>query len=325
MGLSRLLDEIGVRNMWLYRRPPVESTPDDAARLLDSPYDELHVPASAPTLTRIAERDLGGCLEEHFTFPSQRPSGHATVDTAHVIRFSPGNAPGAGRHALVLMHGAYAASFHKPLLFVPEVTSAPWDTVCLELPHHLRRQRPDSAYSGAFMVTADVVRITHAILQADCDIRALVLGLRALGYERIVIGGISIGASPTMQALVGIEVDGAFGIVPSVDAYVGLWASLLGDCLRPVGRAAGFTDALACDVLSIITPRMMGAPRIDPHRILLAYGLHDLVCVPKESRQLSTAWNGCHLRELPAGHASVILSYPRIRRLVFTWAVHCFS
>ena len=47
MTFTRLLDEIGVRNMWLYRRPPVESTPADAMRLARTPDAELHVPATS--------------------------------------------------------------------------------------------------------------------------------------------------------------------------------------------------------------------------------------------------------------------------------------
>jgi hypothetical protein len=325
MGFSRFMDEIGVRNMWLYRRPPVEGTPADARRLIGSPPDELHVPVTAPAFAREELDERDGVKVDRLCFASQRPSGHAPVDTVHLTRLSRRDGPGAGRRALVLAHGAYAASLAKPLVFAPDARTAAWDTVALELPHHITRQRPDSLYSGAHMVTGDVVRITNGILQADADIRATVLGLRAMGYEKIVIGGISIGASPTMQALQNIEVDGAFGLVPSVDAYLGLWCSLLGRALRPAGNRAGIDDDLAHEVLRIITPRELGEPRIDPANVLLVYGVDDLVCVPKEARDLSRAWGGCVLRELPCGHATFIMFYPRVRQIVRAWVDRCMT
>ena len=325
MNLNRVLDEIGIRNMWRYPRPPVEGTPEDAKQMIASPLEKLHVPVVAPEFTWTDSTIDDGLSKERFTFPSQRPSGHERVDVAQCIRWSRKSCKAAGRNAVVLVHGAYASSLSRPMLFIPRVREAEWDTIALELPHHMHRQRADSEYSGAHMVTGDPVRITNSILQSDADIRALVLGLRETGYERIVVGGASIGASPTMQAIVGVKVEGAFGLVPSVDAYVGLWTSLLGRSLRPVGHAAGFTDELARDVLGIITPARVGLPMTDPDRILLYYGIHDRVCVPAESHDLSRAWGGCHLHAISAGHASVIMFHPRVRRLLGAWIARCMS
>jgi predicted alpha/beta hydrolase family esterase len=142
-----------------------------------------------------------------------------------------------------------------------------------------------------------------------------------MGYERVVLVGISVGSSPVMQSLAraGPEVAGAVGIVPSIDAYAGLWTSLLGRGLRPAGNAAGITDDLARRVLERITPRLVGEPRIDPSRVLLMYGRHDLVAHPHESTDLEREWGGCVLRGLEAGHATVIALYPRIRRMVGEW------
>jgi len=323
MGFSRFMDDVGVRNMWFYRRPPVEGTPEDARHLVALPPERQHVPVTEPTVTLQTPVARDGVELTHLSFPSQRPSGHARVDTVRLTRLSRRNGPGARRRAVIVAHGAYATSWDRPLLFVPDPRRARWDTFALELPHHMTRQRADSLYSGAHMVTGDVVRITDGILQSDADIRATVLALRAMGYERIVIGGISIGASPTMQALQNIEVDGAFGLVPSVDAYVGLWDSLLGRCLRPVGNRAGITDDLAREVLRVITPAALGAPRVAPANVLLVYGKDDLVCVPAEARGLSRAWGGCALRELPCGHATFIMFYPRVRRMVNAWIERC--
>jgi len=312
------MDEIGVRNMWRYPRPPVDSSVAELERLASAPDEKLNVPVVPADLEPIAG---GGEFEEHFKFPSRLASGAPELDTAYCVRWRRDGARCAGRVALVLAHGAYAASHAKPLLFVPDIKTAEWDTWLLELPEHMRRQRPASRYSGEFMVTGDAGRITRTILQTQADLRALSAGLAKMGYERVVLVGISIGASPVMQSLVraGPEVAGAVGIVPSVDAYSGLWDSLLGRGLRPAGNAAGITDELARRVLARITPRLVGSPRIETSRILLAYGRHDLVARPHESLDLARDWGGCALAPLDAGHATVIALYPRIRRMVAAW------
>jgi len=318
MNLHRFMDEIGVRNMWRYPRPPVDSTPAELERLAGASDDVLNIPVDPADLEPIAG---GGEFEQHFRFPSQFASGAPELDTAYCVRWRRKGARCAGRVALVIAHGAYTGSHAKPLLFVPEVARAEWDTWLLELPEHMRRQRPASRYSGEFMVTGDAGRITRSILQAQADLRALSARLAVMGYERVILVGISIGASPVMQALVncGPEVAGAVGIVPSVDAYSGLWDSLLGRGLRPTGKAAGITDDLARRVLARITPRFVGQPRVDPSRILLAYGRHDLVARPHESLDLARDWDGCALAPMNAGHATVIALYPRIRRMVGAW------
>ena len=243
------------------------------------------------------------------------------LDTAYCVRRRREGARCSGRVALVLAHGAYAASSSKPLLFVPDARTAGWDTWFLELPEHMRRQRPASRYSGEFLVTGDAGRITRGMLQTQADLRALSARLALMGYERVVLVGISVGSSPVMQSLAraGPEVAGAVGIVPSIDAYAGLWTSLLGRSLRPAGNAAGIDDDLARRVLARITPRLVGEPRIDPERVLLIHGRHDLVAHAHEATDIAREWGGCALRGLEAGHATVIALYPRIRRMVGEW------
>ncbi|MHC4250551.1 MAG: alpha/beta fold hydrolase [Planctomycetota bacterium] len=324
MNFHRFMDEIGVRNMWRYPRPPVGSTVRELEELASLPAEELNIPVGPAGLEPVMgseHRNADGVSEDHFTFPSPLPSGTPELDTAYCVRWSREGAKCAGRVALVMAHGAYAASSTKPLLFVPDAGVAEWDTWFLELPEHMRRQRPTSRYSGEYMVTADAGRITRGLLQTQAELRSLATRLVRMGYERVVLVGTSIGASPVLQALVrcGPEVAGAVGIVPSIDAYAGLWTSLLGRSLRPVGNASGITDDLARRVLAHITPRLAGPPRIDPSRVLLAYGRHDLVARPHEALDLSREWGGCVLRGLNAGHATLIAIYGPIRRMVGAW------
>ncbi len=169
------------------------------------------------------------------------------------------------------------------------------------------------------MVSADVPRLVRGMLQGEADIRALVGGLRREGYERIVLGGLSLGGNAVLQAVTRVRVEGAFTIVPAADARVSLWETVLGECMAPAGRSAGFTDDLARRTLRLITPLHMGRPAIAPGRILFIYGKNDLLCPPGPIEELRRAWGNCPARVLDAGHVTLVLWYRTVRRIVAAW------
>ncbi len=309
-SVHRWLDAWGQRNMWRYARPPVESVPEDAERLLAAPAEELHPPVAPPRFTWLTK--------ERLTFPSPVPSGDAAVDVVHCVRVR-GCRSDEPRSALVMAHGAYAPGHWRTQMFLPPPERAEWDTILVELPHHMRRQRADSEYSGQFLVTADVPRLVRGIHQAEADIRAVVLGLKKEGYERVVLGGLSLGGNAVLQAVLRVHVEGAFVIVPPVDAYVSLWETVLGECLRPAGHAAGFTDDLAKRALRLITPLHMGRPATPSKRILFVHGRGDILCPPGPIEELRRAWGGCPARALDAGHVTLVFWFRTVRRIVAAW------
>ena len=339
-NLHSLVDVAGQRNMWRYRWPPVESTPAELERLLAIPEEDLHPPV-APAEFTWRERRLpmrpafaseaaasaerarrtgaaGDLDEDHFTFPSPRPCRDELVDTVHCVRWRPAGRTGS-ETALVVAHGAFAETHGRTLMYMPEPARAAWDTVAIELPHHMRRRSARSEFSGQYLVSADVPRLIRGMHQAEADIRALVGGLRTLGYARVVLGGVSLGGNAVLEALVRQEADGAFAIVPAVDAYASLWESVLGRCFRRAGNAAGIADEAARRALRLITPVHMGRPAIPAGRLLLVYGTEDLLCPAEPVRLLGNRWGGCRERALRAGHATMILMRGKVRRIVAGW------
>jgi dienelactone hydrolase len=335
MNLHRLLDVYGQKRMWRYPDAPVESTVEDIERFADladaalqsgslrstsrSPAsDELHPAVEAPEFELRQNTRREGVLEEHFTFPSQCPSGDAAVDTVQIMGWRP-RSRGRQDTALVMAHGAFARDHDRVRWFVPSVASSPWDTFSIELPHHMRRQRADSVRDGQFFVSADVPRLVRAMHQSETDIRALVRGLRKMGYRRIVLGGISLSGNIVFQAVLRERVDGAFAVVPSMDAYASLWESVLGESIRPVGNVAGFTDETVRRALRLVTPRHMGRPIVPGERLLLIYGANDLLCPAAPIRALRDAWGIPNERVLETGHATLVIRFWTVRRIVAEW------
>ncbi len=325
MNLHRWLDIVAQKNMWRFGRPPVASTVEDMLRLAElgdeSPNsDELHPPVDAPVLVPERRLERRRFLEEHFSFPSSYRTGNPAVDTVHVLRWRPHSRTGAQSDtALVMVHGVGTPDHGRIHWFVPPVGEAAWDTFSMELPHHMRRQRPDSIYSGQFFVTGDCPRLVRAMHQSETDLRALVRGLRRMGYERIVLGGLSIGGNIVFEAILRERVDAAFALAPSMDAYASLWESVLGVSIRAAGNAAGFTDEMARRTLRLVTPRHMGKPVVGGDRLLLIYGRNDLLCPPGPIAELRDAWGIENERVLETGHVTLVLRFWTVRRTIAAW------
>lgn len=306
--------------MWRYRWPTVESAPYDADALVGAADDELHPPVEPAELVWSGGRRRAGAVEEGFSFPSPIAAGDEHLRTVYGVRWrKPGDArPRRPGSALVVVHGAFAASWAKVRLFLPPPGEAEWDTFLVELPHHMRRQRADSKYSGQLMVSANVPRLVRAVLRSEAEARALVLGLRRAGYERIVLAGLSLGANAVLQAVLRVPVNGVVAIVPAVNACASLWESVLGEALRPAAQAAGFTDETVRRALRLITPLHMGQPVMDGRRTLFVYGENDLLCPPAPIEDLRRAWGSPGWR-LETGHATFVLRFWTVRRIVAAW------
>jgi pimeloyl-ACP methyl ester carboxylesterase len=72
------------------------------------------------------------------------------------------------------------------------------DLVHLTLPFHGRRTPRGSLFPGELFWTADLVRSAEGVRQAVCDARSLIAYLRAEGYERVGVTGLSLGGAVCM-------------------------------------------------------------------------------------------------------------------------------
>ncbi|MDH5490444.1 MAG: alpha/beta hydrolase family protein [Myxococcales bacterium] len=72
------------------------------------------------------------------------------------------------------------------------------DLVHVALPFHGVRKPRSAIFSGELFWTADLVRTVEGVRQAVHDARAAVAWMRAQGYERVGVTGISLGGAITM-------------------------------------------------------------------------------------------------------------------------------
>lgn len=74
----------------------------------------------------------------------------------------------------------------------------PCDLAHVALPFHGVRKPRSALFSGEFFWTADLVRSIEGVRQAVHDVRQAVAWLRAQGYSKVGVTGISLGGSITM-------------------------------------------------------------------------------------------------------------------------------
>ena len=199
-GLSRLLHVRGAR----------ENTLADLTHYYDLPADTMFpAPTTLPQMqaTRgLVARVLGTTT---LSWASHHVALSERYQRRHERDYAPNHTAWArwlrpdGRHrktCLVYVHGWLEPGswLEETTLFRLWQRQLDVDIVHLALPFHGRRMPDGSLFSGELFWTADLVRSMEGVRQAVFDARSLVAWLRAEGYERVGVTGLSLGGSLTM-------------------------------------------------------------------------------------------------------------------------------
>lgn len=211
MAIGRTLDQVvGGLSRFLHLRAARENTVGDLGPYFDLTPAQLF-PAPAPLRDMVRHQSL---LDRalHTTALSWK-STHEILCPRYQLRHDRDyhrnhtayarlvRPPGKRRRtALVYVHG-----WLEPGSWVEEATLfRQWkhtidaDFVHIALPFHGQRSPAHSLFSGELFWTADLVRSMEGVRQAVCDTRALIDWLRAEGYDRVGVAGLSLGGALVM-------------------------------------------------------------------------------------------------------------------------------
>ncbi|HJK96804.1 MAG TPA: hypothetical protein RMF84_06260 [Polyangiaceae bacterium LLY-WYZ-14_1] len=215
---------------------------------------------------------------------------------------------------VIMFHGGFAPSFAAERLVARPFLTAGIDVVALCLPYHMNRAPEDSSYSGQYLLSGDVPRLVRGFAQAPQDAVALTLGLRNEGYARVFAGGISLGGNVAAQLATLVELDFLYMLIPAVDPFETLWNTPIGAGIVRAAHAHGFSDETVEAAMGLITPRLLGPPKVQPGRMRIVLGRHDLLCPPEPIDALARAWSAEDIERLPCGHRSLALHLAGVRR-----------
>lgn len=212
MGYGRTIDRVvGGLSRLLHVRPARENTLHDLEQhYLDLPIDRMFPAPVAPADVRVTRtlfdrairsstvtwRSTHEVLCPHYRRRHERE--YAANLTAQLRWVRPDRA--RRRDCLVYVHGWLEPGSwaEETTLFRTWAQALDVDLAHVSLPFHGVRKPRGALFSGELFWTADLVRSVEGVRQAVHDARSAIAYLRAQGYERVGVTGLSLGGAVTM-------------------------------------------------------------------------------------------------------------------------------
>jgi hypothetical protein len=321
MNLHRLADSISGLVYTTLARAAVVAGPREVDAFLASAHREAPRPPSC--VPRVEWHPAGrawGLEQERFAFPSPAPSGEPYNDTVHGVRWRrpPADpARSADRDiAIVALHGASEPWFVIERILLGPLVSGSVHVVAMAHPYHMDRQPELSLRSGQMMLSGDLPRLVRGVWQSAADAAGLVLALRAEGYRRVALVGVSLGGNVAGWTLTLVPVDGACLLEPAVDLFATFWQSPIGTGIRQTARAAGVDEAQAHEMLALGSLQGLPEPLVPCDRLGIIHGREDLICPPEPIELLVAQWGSPRVWTMTGGHRTMALQVRRIRQIM---------
>lgn len=216
--------------------------------------------------------------------------------------------PGGGRTALVALHPGFAAELTPMQVLTRFVRDAGVDVYAPWAPHHGPRNQTQWP-SGAELVCRGAAGMILSVLQQEAEVVALVLGLRARGYQRVFVAGASLGGLAGALAVSKVSVEGAGLLVPATDLQTELWPALCKCESAPDVSALvqrGFAAIRAVD------RRPVPSTPCSAIHVIAAAG--DGVCRLSSIRQFCRAWGLEPPTVVDGGHLGFFQRWDEVRR-----------
>ncbi len=249
-------------------------------------------------------------IEAEFSFLSGRPSGDFTNDRVRgVSLLHPDHRRGSH---IILLHGWITPGHQQSMWVARELLRYGISTHMIELPYHMRRS-PRGYFSGTRVIDADLSILLDALRQGVADTRKLIAGLRAEGYARIGLLGISLGGyTAGLVASLEDSLESLSLAAPLVD----LGYTLMNSPMIKAGRqmiAHIPQDAL----LPLLEPLRLThyTPRLERDRILLINSMHDQVVYPHKVQELWHRWGQPTLFKESHGHVTFFFSRDSFQKI----------
>jgi hypothetical protein len=309
-ALQIQLDHFRIWSKITFKRGRVLATASDAWQSHDTPAF-FRDPSlfyrgrtRVPEVTERAAGRLAGAEIVRLRFPTLYPLPIPETNVA-VGRFY--RSRDAAAPVVLISHGwAHRSIKTIEHLYVRPFLRAGFSVAFVAHPLHFERT-PRGAYSGEFVVSADVVMTTEAFRQGVIDLIGAADWLRSRGHRRVGVLGYSLGGylAGIMAAVRGdwdFVVLGGTGdspVSPILD-------TALGKNVREDLDACGMLDrGKLTRAWKIISPGAFH-PRVPRDRILIVAGRYDRIMLPQSVRRLWNAWDRPALHWLRRSHYTLL-------------------
>ena len=313
MERHREADLAALEKLGRLAQTPVDSSLQDLEVLLETPPGRLYPWIPRAGLVLDDDKRIGERLSASFRYSSPVESGYVANDVVSGERWRHVSFPESDA-AVVFLHSVFAENFGVEKKLVRAALVGGAHVYAPALPFHMGRQPEASAYSGQYLLSADVVRTVRCHVQAATDAAALVEELRHRGYRRITLAGVSLGGHIACLALTLAKVEGAFLLMPGVDPLTTPWYSVAGASARRLvdERGPGTLER----AVQGMSPFHLRAPLAHHDDILFVFGDYDVMCPPERTESLRKAWGGAPAHRFPCGHITMSEHYPEIAKML---------
>ncbi|MCB9639406.1 MAG: alpha/beta hydrolase family protein [Myxococcales bacterium] len=252
----------------------------------------------------------GEGIEAEFSFLSALPSGDFTNDRVRgVSLLHPDYRRGAH---VVLLHGWITPGHQQSMWVARELLRYGISTHMIELPYHMRRA-PRGYFSGTRVIDADLSVLFDALRQGVADTRKLLAGLRAEGFHRLGLLGISLGGyTAGLVSSLEQELESLTLAAPLVD----LGYTLLNSPMIESGRRmiAHLPQEELMPLFELFRLSRY-QPLLERERILLINSMHDQVVYPHKVQELWQAWDQPMMFKESHGHVTFFFSRDSFQKI----------
>jgi hypothetical protein len=209
------------------------------------------------------------------------------------------------RPTIIVVHGFMGSPYwlNSGFFALPWFYSHGVDLVLVTLPFHGVRNDRTGPFSGSGLFANGLAHFTEAMLQAVCDLRAIVDYLESTGVEHIGMTGLSLGGYLT-ALMAAVEPRLHFAVpnaaVTDLPRLIDSWFPA-GQLMAAALRRAGIDREVYEASLRIHSP--LSWPAQLPHeRLYVIGGLGDRLAPPQQSSLLWQHWGRPRLHWYPGTH-----------------------
>ena len=209
----------------------------------------------------------------------------------------------------ILVHGWRADSTsHLKDVYLNEFMKRGYNVYTYTLPYHFER-KPDGAYNGEYLITANIERTISAIVQAATDLRTLILYLkREKGSKAFLIGHSLGGLVTNITAVLERNIDLLISISYANSMAFSTFYTIPGKYVKKdFVENSNITFEELTKRWSVIIPSFK-KPIIPKDNILLISGKHDEFVLEEDTKALWTAWDKPQRLIHKCGHAGIVLN-----------------
>lgn len=244
------------------------------------------------------DSNIEGQLQDH---PMSQLQGHYYIKEVNQLSMN-----------VIIVHGWRSDSLDRvKKTFLKPFTELGYNLFFVYLPYHFERAA-GTAYSGEYMISANVERSIESIKQAVQEIRALIHWIKKQDGGKVSLIGISFGGFiANLTSVVEDQIDQLISIMYPNNLSYEIWHTRIGKYIKQDFEQHGFTYEQLQKAWSILEPER-SKPKVQKENILFITSLYDQYIDRKDSDQLWEAWDRPKRLLYPCGYAGFVTHKKRM-------------